>query len=276
MSSDHSLEKYSLLHLYISLILLVVSRRLDPPRIDPGTDYSASNSNQLAGVFGHHWDFDQHAQNTSSPSKALGLEHPGESSRVPMSDLPANQPDSAFDFNSFPHSDYFDAQLDASLPNANQGGATLPGNSPQASQFYDFPNSKIKSNPAPRQSNFSRPTEPSVDQPKKKSCFEGKRKKSPFLQSMRSYPAAETLSRNSLNVIFNTSIERAHPLDVGNEAPRPVQGNAPGPSSQVHRDEKPSSKRLKRKITEVGRITVITRCSFLKISLKIFLPSWIG
>jgi len=58
-----------------------------------------------------------------------------------------------------------------------------------------------------------------VDQPKKKSCFE----------------------------------ERAHPLDVGNEAPRPVQGNAPGPSSQVHRDEKPSSKRLKRKITERRR-----------------------
>lgn len=186
-----------------------------------------------------------------------------------MSDLPANQPDSAFNFDFFPHSDYFETQLNASLPNANQGGATLPGNFPHASQFYDFSNAKTKSNPAPRQSDFSRPTELSVDQPKKKSCFEGG-KSSTFLQLMWSYPAAETLSGNSLNRIVNTSIERAQPWDVGNEATRPVQGNAPGPSSQVHRDEKPSCKRLKRKITEVGRIIVLMRCSFLKISLKIF------
>jgi hypothetical protein len=75
-----------------------------------------------------------------------------------MSDVPANRPDAAFDFSSHPDSAYLQSQLNAVLPDAKQGGSSLPRNSPHRAQFSTLPSSKRKSNQArnhQKQSNFS-------------------------------------------------------------------------------------------------------------------------
>ncbi|KNF02521.1 hypothetical protein PSTG_04427 [Puccinia striiformis f. sp. tritici PST-78] len=115
-------------------------------RKDPGTDNSQLNPHQLSGVYGHHWGFGPSAppQAENSYHSTNQLEYPEQSRRGATSDVPANQPDSALDYGSHPDPGHFEAQLDAGLPNANQGGSSLPGHAPQGGQFSSLPSSRDK------------------------------------------------------------------------------------------------------------------------------------
>ncbi|PLW30874.1 hypothetical protein PCANC_20102 [Puccinia coronata f. sp. avenae] len=193
----------------------------NPARVESGTEYSACNLNQLAGAYGHHWDLGhpgpQHAQNSSSPTKAL--EYPGESSRVPMSDEPANPPDATFDFTSLSHPADYENQVNAALPNTNRGDTTVLQHSPPGDQSYPFPGSREKYDQAPRKSNLSHHSLPeqSADQHQGINYFQG----------------------------------HVQPWDIDNSAKPSMHGNAPSTSSQVHQPEHQNLKR--RKITERRR-----------------------
>ncbi|POW13990.1 hypothetical protein PSTT_03351 [Puccinia striiformis] len=96
------------------------------------------NPHQLSGVYGHHWGFGPsappQAENSYPPTNAL--EYPEQSRRGATPDhltmaliqIPG----------------HFEAQLDAGLPNANQGGSSLPGHAPQGGQFSSLPSSRDK------------------------------------------------------------------------------------------------------------------------------------
>ncbi|KAA1123277.1 hypothetical protein PGTUg99_018701 [Puccinia graminis f. sp. tritici] len=195
-------------------------------REDPGNDHSKLNPNQLSGAYGHHWDFghsghdDQHPEN-NYPS-ATALDYPGESSREFMSDVPANRPDQSFDFSSHPDSAYLQSQLNAVLPDANQGGSSLPGNSPHRAQFStSLPSSKRKSNQArnhQKQSNF--PPNGVGSQAQKNTGLDG------HVQSR----------------------------DTGPTSAPSFPGNVASTSSHVEiPEESPTTKRWKRKITDSRR-----------------------
>ncbi|OAV92581.1 hypothetical protein, variant [Puccinia triticina 1-1 BBBD Race 1] len=118
-------------------------------REEAGTDYGKLDQNQLSGALGHHWDFghfghDQHPE-TGYPS-AAALEYPGESSRLSMSDVPANRPDPEFDSTSHPDSAHWQAQLSGVLPDANQARTSLLGHSSQGARSSAFTSSQNRSN----------------------------------------------------------------------------------------------------------------------------------